>query len=344
MRHITIHRLYFTKNDCYNADVHGPPHGIQVHSTGAANPYLHRYVGPDDGLLGPNKCNNTWNQPGFKKCANAFIGKLQNGTVAIYQTLPWETHCWLSDVWLDSKGNKDPKAKSANAQGFIGFEVCEDNRKNRDYFMDAVMDKSVNLCAFLCWKYNLDVNAVLDHSELHKLHMANDHGDITWWLKPFGYNMSMYRNEVRKAMAEGVRVTYIEGDKTWMDGPEESEKTQEETTVNKKMVVIGDGYLNLRAEPSKSAASIGKLNPGDVVTVTQEFPDGWAFVNSSAGQGYVMEAYLAPAPEESPEEPPAPDAPASDELMEWLGKAVDANAALTEALEHMQILLTGAVG
>ena len=114
--------------------------------------------------------------------------------------------------------------------------------------------------------------------------------------------------------------------------------------MNKQMIVTGDGYLNLRAEPSKSAVSIGKLYPGDVVTVTQEFSDGWAFVSSIAGQGYVMEAYLDPVPEEAPEEPSAPDAPASDELMEWLGKAVEANAALTEALEHMQILITGAVG
>ena len=114
---------------------------------------------------------------------------------------------------------------------------------------------------------------------------------------------------------------------------------QEGTTMNKQMIVTGDGYLNLRAGPSKDAVSIGKLYPGDVLTVTQEFSDCWAFVNSSAGRGYVMEAYLAPAPAETPEEPPA-----NDELLEWLGKAIDANAALTEALEHMQILLTGAVG
>ena len=340
MRHITIHRLYFTDSDCFKTSRHGTPHGIQVHSTGANNTYLHRYVGPDDGLLGPNQYDNTHNRPGANVCANAYIGKLQDGTVTIYQTLPWDQHCWLSAGGTNG-------TPSANAQGFIGFEVCEDNRKNRDYFMSAVLDKSVCLCAYLCWKYHLDVEFVMDHSELHRLGMASDHGDITWWLKPFGYSMSMYRNEVRKAMAEGVCVTYIDGDKTWTDGPydaAEPENPQEEPTVNKKMVVIGDGYLNLRAEPSKSAASIGKLNPGDVVTVTQEFPDGWAFVSSIAGQGYVMEAYLAPVPDEAPEEPPAPDAPASDELLEWLGKAVEANAALTEALEHMQILLTGAVG
>ena len=34
------------------------PKGIMVHSTGAENPWLKRYVGPDDGLLGKNQYNN----------------------------------------------------------------------------------------------------------------------------------------------------------------------------------------------------------------------------------------------------------------------------------------------
>jgi len=341
MRHLTIHRLYFTKNDCYG-NTSGHPKGIQVHSTGANNPYLHRYVGPDDGLLGTNKYNNTWNQPGFNKCGNAFIGKLQNGTVAVYQTLPWETHCWLSGSWTDSKGNKDPNVKSANAQGFIGFEVCEDDRHNRAYFMDAVMDKSVNLCAYLCWKYGIDANAVLDHAELHKLHMATDHGDITWWLKNFGYNMSMYRDEIRRAMAEGVQVTYIEGDKTWTDGPEEvSEPTEPELPeepMNKMMEVIGDGYLNLRAEPSTSAESIGKLYPGDVVTVKATVLDGnWTFVSSGRGQGYVMTKYLKDLPE--PLQPETPDQPNIDTAA--VEKLLDD---ARDILDRIQSLITGAVG
>lgn len=317
MRRITIHRLYATKNDCYRNGVTGTPKGIQVHSTGATNSYLHRYVGPDDGLLGPNQYNNTWNQPNFKKCANAFIGRLQNGTVAIYQTLPWDMHCWLSASWTDANGKTDPYVKSANSQGFIGFEVCEDNRKNRDYFMDAVMDKSVNLCAYLCWKYSIPVEHVLDHSELHRMYMASDHGDITWWLKPFGYNMSMYRDAVKKAMAEGVQVTYIEGNKTWTDGQEEKSpaasapapapeptKKEPEATMSKQMVVVGDGYLNLRADANAASQSIGKLYPGDAVTVIAEPVPGWAFITSKHGNGYVDERYLAEPVESEPTEGP----------------------------------------
>jgi len=39
------------------------PKGIVVHSTGCSNPWLKRYVQPDDGNLGVNQYNNSWNTP-----------------------------------------------------------------------------------------------------------------------------------------------------------------------------------------------------------------------------------------------------------------------------------------
>ena len=66
---MNLHKLYLTKNDCYRAGVSMKPKGIMVHSTGCNNPNLRRYVGPDDGLLGPS--SNHWNQPqpdGRKVC------------------------------------------------------------------------------------------------------------------------------------------------------------------------------------------------------------------------------------------------------------------------------------
>ena len=54
MKELTIYRLYFTKSDCYKKGVRIKPCGVQVHSTGANNPWLRRYVGPDDGRLGVN--------------------------------------------------------------------------------------------------------------------------------------------------------------------------------------------------------------------------------------------------------------------------------------------------
>ncbi|MDV2888059.1 amidase, partial [Alkalihalophilus pseudofirmus] len=57
-----LHKLILTNNACFKADKTIKPKGIMVHSTGANSPWLKRYVGPDDGLLGKNQYNNHWNQ------------------------------------------------------------------------------------------------------------------------------------------------------------------------------------------------------------------------------------------------------------------------------------------
>ena len=94
-----------------------------VHSTGANNPNLKRYVGPDDGFLGKNLLGNHWNQPrpsGKKVCVHAFIGKLKDGSIATYQTLPWNMRGW----------HAGGKANDTH----IGFEICEDGLKDAVYF------------------------------------------------------------------------------------------------------------------------------------------------------------------------------------------------------------------
>ena len=111
-----LYKLFLTKNNCYKAGRGIKPKGIMVHSTGANNPWLKRYVGPDDGRLGENANGTHWNTPtpgGRKVCVHAFIGKLKDGTVATYQTLPWTYRGWHA-------------GGSAN-NSYIGFEICEDN-------------------------------------------------------------------------------------------------------------------------------------------------------------------------------------------------------------------------
>ena len=78
---MNLRKLILTENACYKAGRKITPKGIMVHSTGANNPYLRRYVGPDDGQLGVNEYNNHWNQdrPGGRQvCVHAFIGKLKH--------------------------------------------------------------------------------------------------------------------------------------------------------------------------------------------------------------------------------------------------------------------------
>ena len=204
MRELTIYRYYFTNTDCYKKNIKTTPKGVQVHSTGAANSYLKRYVGPDDGRLGKNVNGNHHNKPGKNVCASAYIGRLNDGTPAIYQTLPWEERCWLSG---------SGKNGNANKLGYIGFEICEDKKDNKEYFNQVVMGLSVNLVAYLCQEYNIPIDKVRDHRELHAMGLASNHGDILHWSSKFGITMNDYRAAVLQAMKEGIHVTYIDANK-----------------------------------------------------------------------------------------------------------------------------------
>lgn len=214
MRELTIYRLFFTDSDCFKKGTVQTPQGVQVHSTGANNPWLRRYVGPDDGRLGTNPNGNTHNHLGGTVCANAYIGKLKDGTVAVYQTLPWEYRCWLS-----GSGNNG----NANKLGYIGFEICEDSTLNEEYFNEAVRGTAVLLAAYLCREFGFtpwsalatpagDAYAVEDHAGLHRMGLASNHGDIGLWLKKFGYNFNDFRGWVEDAMNEGIQVTYVEAE------------------------------------------------------------------------------------------------------------------------------------
>ena len=115
-----LYQCYATRNACYQAGQTIVPRGIMVHSTGANNPYLRRYVQPDDGRLGENANGNHFNVPlpgGRQVCVHAFIGRLADGTIAAYQTLPWTMRGWHA-------------GGSAN-NTHIGFEICETGLRTR---------------------------------------------------------------------------------------------------------------------------------------------------------------------------------------------------------------------
>lgn len=193
---MNLNRLYLIKNECYIAGKTMVPKGIMVHSTGANNPYLRRYVGPDDGRLGENRYDNHWNQPrpdGGQVCVHAFIGKLADGSIATYQTLPWNYVGWHSGSGFLGK------VKNANNTGYIGFEICEDGLDDGEYFA-AVYKEAVELCVYLCRKFNLDAEDIIDHSEGHKLGIASNHADVGHWFKRHGKTMDDFRADVLDAL------------------------------------------------------------------------------------------------------------------------------------------------
>lgn len=196
-----LHKLFLTENACFQAGRIIKPKGIMVHSTGANNPNLCRYVGPDDGLLGENRYGNHWNQEkpgGSYVCCHAFIGKLADGTIATYQTLPWDMRGWHA-------GNGS--IGSAN-DTHISFEICEDDLTDSKYFA-AVYQEAVELCAYLCEKYGLTEKDILCHSEGYTRGIASNHGDVMHWFPKFGKSMDTFRADVKKKLS-GVETGEIE--------------------------------------------------------------------------------------------------------------------------------------
>ena len=187
---MNLHKLIFTENACYKAGKKITVKGIMVHSTGANNPNLRRYVGPDDGLLGVNQYNNHWNtyHPGGREvCVHGFIGKLKDGTIATYQTLPWNHRGWHA-------------GGSAN-NTHIGFEICEDGLTDSTYF-GKVYQEAVELCANLCKLYGLTEKDIICHSEGYRKGIASNHGDVMHWFPKHGKSMDTFREAVRLLLAE----------------------------------------------------------------------------------------------------------------------------------------------
>lgn len=276
---LTIYKRYFYDSDCYRQGTVQTPAGVQVHSTGANNPYLKRYVQPDDGRLGNNPNGNDHNHPGGNVCANAYIGKLQDGTVAVYQALPWDYRCWLS-----GSGNSG----NANRKGYIGFEICEDGLTDRSYF-DAVMDKAVLLTAYLCDTYHIDPENVRDHHELHGMGFASNHADITHWLGKFGQTMNDFRARVREAMKDPIDVEYVDCD--------------EVKVLYQAEVTNPDRWLNVRSGPGKNYKVVFQAEKGSIVDVLDDSNYDWWKIQQEGKTGYAMSEYLTKISDPEPDEP-----------------------------------------
>lgn len=192
-----------TQNRCYKTNQKIKPKGVMVHSTGANNPNLKRYVQPayndpnkDELLkqLGVNKNHNDWNRSDLDVCVHAFIGKLaNNGPVAAVQTLPWNYRGWHA-------GN-GTSGKSAN-DTHISFEICEDGLDDPNYF-GAIYKTAIELTAMLCKEFDLNPLAdgvVICHSEGYRRGVASAHSDVEHWFSLFGMSMNDFRQDVHEAM------------------------------------------------------------------------------------------------------------------------------------------------
>jgi N-acetylmuramoyl-L-alanine amidase len=208
-----IYQIMATESPCYKAARPMTPTGGVLHSTGANNPYLKRYVEPDDGNLGVNQYHNGVNRADHKVIAHAYIGKDKNGIVRCYQVLPFNIACWSAGaIPYDKNGNKLASSSSKNfhhygpsynydPQGRIQVEVCEDGLKDEKYFNEA-FDCAAEFHAYICKELNLSVDSICSHKVAHAKGYASNHGDPENWMSKFGKDMDWFRDKVRALMED----------------------------------------------------------------------------------------------------------------------------------------------
>ena len=187
-----LHKALLKHNDCYLRGRTIRPRGVMIHSTGANNPWLRRYIAPDDGRLGTPSTRH-WNQGGVGACVHAMIGKAADGSVCTYQTLPWTMRGW--------------HCRRSGNDTHIAFEICEDSLTDKSYFR-ATYQAAVELTAYLCQLYHLDPQAdgvVLCHSEGYARGIASNHADVLHWWRRYGVSMDNFRRDVAEKMKGGER-------------------------------------------------------------------------------------------------------------------------------------------
>lgn len=255
---MTVRQQMAVQNDCYRrnqaemgkapgdrdsryARYYRGPHGVMIHSTGANNPNLRRYVQPNDGRLGENPNENDWNRPGLDVAVHAFIGLTQAGEVAAYQILPWEYRAWH----CGGSGNDT----------HLSFEICEDDLEDQDYF-EKTYQAAMELTAELCRKFGLDPLApgvVIDHAEGADLGIASNHADVDHWWSRFGVSMDDFRAGVARLLQK----------------EEEPSMTREEVTQMVKQALGEDReariFPRLADVPEWAAATVQKLMAQDAL-------------------------------------------------------------------------------
>lgn len=182
----------FAKNNpCYKAARKmpaGSPAGIIVHSTGANNPNLKRYVNAPE-ICGENPYKNYFDRADIEACPHAVIGLDKSGIVRTAQLLPWNICCWGCGGGSKGSYNYNP--------AYIQFEICEDGLTDKKYFEKA-FEQAAQLCAELMKSYpTIKIENVISHKEAHARGYASNHGDPDHWLAKFGKNMDWFRDLVK---------------------------------------------------------------------------------------------------------------------------------------------------
>ena len=199
---ITILKAHQTKNRCYQQGLKVTHTGILMHSTGAVNRELRRYVDAPD-RLGANQHNNHWNSEKADKAVHAFIGYDKDEKIIVVETLPLSISCWGSGSGKNGSFNRT----------HIQFEICQGSDTDAAYYKAAIA-VAEKYCAHLCKERGWTAEDIISHKEAAEAGKASNHGDPDSWMKKFGDSMDDFRARVNARLGVPVTVKKPEPEKT----------------------------------------------------------------------------------------------------------------------------------
>ena len=165
----------------------GSPAGIIIHSTGANNPNMKRYVNAPE-VCGETPYKNYFDRAESDVCPHAVIGLDKSGEVRAAKLLPWNICCWGCGSGSKGSYNYSP--------AYIQIEVCEDALNDRAYF-EETFGLAADLCKRLMKNYpSIKPENIISHHEAHLRGYASNHADCDHWLRKFGLNMDWFRAQV----------------------------------------------------------------------------------------------------------------------------------------------------
>ena len=266
MTNSTCYKDQLDTNSYYYWGKHKDKVGIVVHSTGANNPYIKRYVQPskDDpnydviiADIGKNSNGNDWNHKARNAGVHAFIGLNAHDEVETYQVLPYEWAAW--GVGRGTKGSYNYSPVS-----HIQFEICEGNLNDVKYF-NAAFREAIEYCAYLCEQFGWDSSVICSHAESYKKGYGGNHSDCDHWLKKHGKTMDWFRAEVQKLLDENNKKSEVE--------------TKTEIVYVEYIIQSGDNLYNIAREYKTTINAIVEANniinpslvyPGDAIKIPVE--------------------------------------------------------------------------
>lgn len=186
---LAVNNHCYQKNITRNKTTH-----LILHSTGANNPNLKRYVTPDDGYLGVNQYNNGWNNSNSSTLVHGVIGKNKNGKIEAYQIAPWYMLVYGCGSGKNGSGNSFA----------IQVEICEDTTLGEAYAKET-FNHAVKLFAHLSLAYGIPVENIWSHNEANARGYASAHIDPEHWWKKVAPSLTMnkFRADVKALLEKG---------------------------------------------------------------------------------------------------------------------------------------------